>query len=115
MISISIGSVAGGAVRKAILSLTLLIMGLETFLIGCLPTFSQLGLWAPTLLVLLRFLQGLGIPPSFHTTEPAVHYSAVQKTPGNRFFISALLQAVLDEPDITWLTAPECPIHHPMP
>jgi hypothetical protein len=35
--------------------------------------------------------------------------------PGNRFFISPLLQAVPDEPDITWLTAPECPIHHPMP
>lgn len=47
--------------RKAMLSLTLLIMGLGTFLIGCLPTFSQIGLWAPALLILLRFLQGLGI------------------------------------------------------
>lgn len=47
--------------RKAMLSLTLLIMGLGTFLIGCLPTFEQVGLWAPALLIVLRFLQGLGI------------------------------------------------------
>ncbi|MCY0385981.1 MFS transporter [Robbsia sp. Bb-Pol-6] len=47
--------------RKAMLSLTLLIMGFGTFLIGCLPTYAQIGMWAPALLILLRFLQGLGI------------------------------------------------------
>lgn len=47
--------------RKAMLTLTLLIMGLGTFLIGCLPTYQQIGLWAPLLLVTLRFVQGLGI------------------------------------------------------
>jgi MFS transporter, MHS family, shikimate and dehydroshikimate transport protein len=47
--------------RKAMLTLTLLIMGLGTFLIGCLPTYQQIGLWAPLLLVTLRFIQGLGI------------------------------------------------------
>ena len=46
--------------RKAMLSITLLIMGLGTFLIGCLPTYAQIGLWAPVLLITLRFVQGIG-------------------------------------------------------
>jgi MFS transporter, MHS family, shikimate and dehydroshikimate transport protein len=47
--------------RKAMLSLTIIIMGLGTFLIGCLPTYAQIGLWAPVLLVALRLIQGIGI------------------------------------------------------
>lgn len=47
--------------RKAMLTLTMLIMGVGTFLIGCLPTYAQIGLWAPVLLVALRMLQGIGI------------------------------------------------------
>lgn len=47
--------------RKAMLTLTMLIMGVGTFLIGCLPTYEQIGIWAPILLVLLRLMQGVGI------------------------------------------------------
>jgi MHS family shikimate/dehydroshikimate transporter-like MFS transporter len=47
--------------RKAMLMLTMLIMGVGTFLIGCLPTYSQIGIWAPVLLVVLRVLQGIGV------------------------------------------------------
>jgi MFS transporter, MHS family, shikimate and dehydroshikimate transport protein len=47
--------------RKAMLILSLLIMGIATFLIGLLPTFEQVGVLAPILLVLLRFLQGIGV------------------------------------------------------
>ena len=47
--------------RKAMLALTIAIMGLGTFLIGLLPTYSQIGLLAPVLLVLLRLLQGIGL------------------------------------------------------
>src|SRR5271165_5584249 len=36
--------------RKAMLSLTLLIMGVATFAIGLLPTYGQIGVWAPVLL-----------------------------------------------------------------
>jgi MFS transporter, MHS family, shikimate and dehydroshikimate transport protein len=47
--------------RKAMLTLTMLIMGMGTFLIGCLPTYNEIGIWAPILLVTLRLLQGIGI------------------------------------------------------
>ncbi len=47
--------------RKAILSLTLLIMGVATFAIGVLPTYARIGVWAPILLVTLRLVQGFGV------------------------------------------------------
>jgi len=47
--------------RKSMLILTLLIMGVATFLIGCLPTYNQIGIWAPILLVALRVAQGFGV------------------------------------------------------
>ena len=47
--------------RKAILVLTLLLMGLATFLIGVLPTFQSIGILAPILLVVLRALQGVAV------------------------------------------------------
>lgn len=47
--------------RKTMLILTLVIMGVATFLVGCLPTYSVIGIWAPVLLVTLRFLQGFAV------------------------------------------------------
>src|SRR4051794_13823127 len=47
--------------RKNVLVVTLLIMGVATVLIGVLPTYSSVGVWAPVLLVVLRFVQGLGL------------------------------------------------------
>jgi metabolite-proton symporter len=46
--------------RKPVLVLTLLLVGAGTFLIGLLPTYDAIGLWAPALLVLLRLVQGFG-------------------------------------------------------
>lgn len=47
--------------RKATLVGALLTMGLATFIIGLLPTYHQIGLWAPTMLAIMRFCQGLGL------------------------------------------------------
>jgi len=45
--------------RQKVLMFTLVLMGLSTFIIGCLPTFDAIGWWAPVLLVLCRLMQGL--------------------------------------------------------
>lgn len=47
--------------RKATLIGSLLLMGLATFCIGLLPSYHQIGLFAPILLTILRFCQGLGL------------------------------------------------------
>ena len=44
--------------RKAMLVFTLVMMGAATALIGVLPTYAQIGAWAPVLLILLRVIQG---------------------------------------------------------
>lgn len=47
--------------RKVTLVGALLVMGIATFLIGMLPTVHQIGIWAPAMLTILRFCQGLGL------------------------------------------------------
>ncbi|MEO9102815.1 MAG: MFS transporter, partial [Burkholderiaceae bacterium] len=47
--------------RKSMLILTLMIMGVATFLIGLVPTYDQIGVWAPVALLLLRIAQGIGL------------------------------------------------------
>jgi MFS transporter, MHS family, shikimate and dehydroshikimate transport protein len=46
--------------RKPVLAATLIVMGAATCLMGLLPTYAMVGLWAPVLLVVLRLVQGLG-------------------------------------------------------
>ena len=47
--------------RKSMLILTLTIMGVSTALIALIPTYDQIGIWAPIALVLLRIIQGIGL------------------------------------------------------
>ena len=47
--------------RKSMLVLTLMIMGVATFLIGVVPTYNQVGPIAPVILVILRIAQGFGV------------------------------------------------------
>lgn len=47
--------------RKSMLVTTLMMMGVATFLIGVLPTYAQIGVAAPILLVVLRLIQGFGV------------------------------------------------------
>lgn len=55
------GHVGDRVGRKALLQLSLILIGVSTFLMGCLPTFQAIGYWAPALLVLLRFIQGFAL------------------------------------------------------
>lgn len=47
--------------RKKMLILTLEIMGVATVLIGCIPSYDSIGIWAPILLVVCRLAQGIGL------------------------------------------------------
>ena len=47
--------------RKAALIATLLLTGLSTFLVGCVPTYEQIGIWGAVVMVVLRFIQGIGV------------------------------------------------------
>ncbi|ADU01240.1 major facilitator superfamily transporter [Mycolicibacterium gilvum] len=47
--------------RKKLLQFAILLVGVVTFLMGCLPTYHQIGVWAPILLVALRFIQGFAV------------------------------------------------------
>src|SRR5713101_8366220 len=47
--------------RKAALIATLLLTGLATFAVGCVPTYEQIGIWGAIILAVLRFIQGVGV------------------------------------------------------
>ena len=59
--SIIFGHMGDRLGRKVTLIGALLTMGLATFIIGLLPTYFQIGLWAPAMLTIMRFCQGLGL------------------------------------------------------
>ncbi len=47
--------------RKAALIATLLLMGIATFLVAFVPTYEEIGIWGAVILVVLRFIQGVGV------------------------------------------------------
>ncbi|MGM0629356.1 MAG: MFS transporter [Patescibacteria group bacterium] len=51
--------------RRRSLLLSVVLMGTATFLLGTLPTYAVVGIWAPILLILLRLLQGLSVGGEF--------------------------------------------------
>jgi len=51
--------------RKNVLMMTVLLMGVATTVIGLLPTYAQVGAWAPVLLTLVRIVQGFGAGAEF--------------------------------------------------
>lgn len=66
--------------RKKMLILCLLVMGGSTFLMGLLPTYAEIGLWAAMLLIFLRVLQGLGVGGEWG----GAGLMAVEHSPSNR-------------------------------
>lgn len=78
--------------RKSMLILTLMIMGVATVIIGLLPNYAQIGIWAPILLLLMRVLQGLGIGGEW---GGAVLMAVEYAPPGKRGFYGSLTQVGL--------------------
>ncbi|ALS21416.1 MULTISPECIES: MFS transporter [Paenibacillus] len=75
--------------RKKTLMLTLMLMGGATVLIGLLPDYNAIGIWAPILLVFLRLCQGLGIGGEWGgSVLLAVEYSSKK----NRGFFGSIPQ-----------------------
>ena len=76
--------------RKSMLVTTLMMMGVATFLIGLLPTYESIGVWAAVLLVLLRFIQGVGVGGEW---GGAVLMAVEHGRTGRRGFLGSWVQA----------------------
>jgi metabolite-proton symporter len=103
--------------RKSMLVLTLVIMGVATFLIGLLPTYDQIGPWAAVALILLRIAQGFGVGGEW---GGAVLMAVEHAPPGKRgfygswpqigvpaglvlsTFVFAIFQRLPDEQFLSW-------------
>ena len=100
--------------RKSVLVATLMIMGVSTVAIGLIPTYAQIGVWAPALLLLMRILQGIGLGgewggASLMVLEHSPHHrrglygSLVQVG----FPIGLILSAAV-EPELLYTEGPLC-------
>ncbi|MBV9250445.1 MAG: MHS family MFS transporter [Acetobacteraceae bacterium] len=67
--------------RKPMLVITLLLVGGGTFIIGLLPTYNAIGIWAPVLLLLMRLIQGFGAGAEY---GGAVIFAVEYAPPGRR-------------------------------
>lgn len=78
--------------RKNVLLLCMFLMGIATMAVGLLPTFEQIGYWAPALLVVLRLVQGFAVAGEIAGASSMILEHA---PPGRRgFFASFTLQGV---------------------
>lgn len=75
--------------RKRCFMITMVMMGLSTVFVGLLPTYAQVGVWAPVLLVFLRLTQGLAVGGEYGS---AATYVAEHAAPGRRGYYTSWLQ-----------------------
>jgi Sugar (and other) transporter len=75
--------------RKYTFLVTILIMGASTFIVGLLPTYAQIGIWAPVALIVLRMLQGLALGGEY---GGAATYVAEHAPHGKRGFYTSWIQ-----------------------
>ncbi|HEX5394512.1 MAG TPA: MFS transporter [Rhodocyclaceae bacterium] len=76
--------------RKYTFLVTILIMGLSTAVVGMLPTYSQIGVSAPIVLVTLRLMQGLALGGEY---GGAATYVAEHAPPGKRGLFTSFIQS----------------------
>lgn len=78
--------------RKQVLLLCMLMMGLSTMAVGLLPTYQDIGIWAPVLLVVLRLIQGFAVAGEISGASSMI----IEHAPTGRrgFFGSFTLQGV---------------------
>jgi MFS family permease len=81
-----LGDLAG---RKYTFLVTIVVMGLATALVGLLPTYAQIGFWAPAILVFLRLAQGLALGGEY---GGAATYVAEHAPAGKRGFYTSWIQ-----------------------
>lgn len=79
--------------RKYTFAVTVLVMALSTTLIGCLPSYTEIGIWAPIFLIFLRLIQGFSIGGEIPGAITLLSESN-QKHPG--LIISLLLFGILN-------------------
>ena len=75
--------------RKYTFLITILIMGLSTFIVGILPTYAQWGIAAPIILIILRLFQGLALGGEY---GGAATYVAEHAPHGRRGFYTSWIQ-----------------------
>lgn len=90
--SVVLGRMADLRGRKAVLTLTVILMGASTVAIGLLPSYASIGLWAPVLLVLARFLQGFSAGGEWGSASTFLYEWA---GPGRRGFVGAFQQSTI--------------------
>ena len=81
-----IGDLVG---RKNTFLVTIVIMGLSTFIVGLLPSAADIGIWAPIILISLRLLQGLALGGEY---GGAATYVAEHAPEGRRGFYTSWIQ-----------------------
>lgn len=90
--SVVLGRMADIKGRKAVLTLSVLLMGASTVAIGLLPSYAAIGLWAPTLLVIARFAQGFSAGGEWGSASTFLFEWA---GPGRRGFVGAFQQSTI--------------------
>ena len=80
---ILIGTIGDRIGRSLALQLTVLLISVPTFLIGLMPGYGIIGLWAPLLLILMRMIQGLSLGGEY---SASVVFLVERSPPGRRGF-----------------------------
>src|ERR1700751_541288 len=81
-----IGDLVG---RKYTFLITIVLMGFSTFAVGLMPTYAQIGVWAPLILVTLRLVQGLALGGEY---GGAATHVAEHSPPNRRGYATSWIQ-----------------------